>query len=45
MDEVIGEVLDLLDQYKTADNTMVIFFSDNGGGGDSDNSPFKAGKA
>ncbi len=34
MDAAIGEVLDLLDQYKIADNTIVVFFSDNGGGGE-----------
>ncbi len=46
MDEAIGEVLDLLDQYKVADNTLVIFFSDNGGsGGGADNSPLRGHKA
>ena len=37
MDAAIGRVLGLLDQYNIADNTLVIFFSDNGGGGASDN--------
>ncbi len=30
MDESIGKILDLLDALKLADNTLVIFFSDNG---------------
>jgi arylsulfatase A-like enzyme len=30
MDETIGGILDLLDAFKIADNTLVIFFSDNG---------------
>ena len=44
MDAAIGEVLDLLDEYKLADNTIVIFFSDNGGSGGADNAPLRAGK-
>ncbi len=31
MDEGIGEILDLLDRLDLADDTLVIFFSDNGG--------------
>ena len=45
MDAAIGEVLDLLDQFGLTDNTIVIFFSDNGGSGGADNSPLRAGKA
>lgn len=45
MDDAIGEVLDLLDKQGIADNTIVIFFSDNGGSGGSDNSPLRGGKA
>jgi arylsulfatase A-like enzyme len=46
MDEAIGEILDLLDQYHIADNTLVIFFSDNGGsGGSADNHPLRGHKA
>ncbi len=37
MDQAIGRVLDLLDEYQLTDNTIVIFFSDNGGSGSSDN--------
>ena len=44
MDAAIGEVLDLLDQYKLTENTIVIFFSDNGGSGGADNAPLRAGK-
>lgn len=46
MDDAIGELLDLLEKYKIADNTLVIFFSDNGGGrGTADNSPLRGHKA
>jgi arylsulfatase A len=44
MDAAIGEVLDLLDEYQLRDNTMVLFFSDNGGSGAADNSPLRGGK-
>ncbi len=46
MDEAIGEMLNLLDEYNIADNTIVIFFSDNGGSsGCSINAPLKGYKA
>lgn len=45
MDDAIGRMLKLLDQFGVADNTIVIFFSDNGGGTGSDNSPLRGGKA
>jgi len=44
MDEAIGELLDLLDAYGIADDTIVIFFSDNGGSGASDNAPLRGRK-
>jgi arylsulfatase A-like enzyme len=44
MDAAIGRLLDLLDQYQIAENTLVLFFSDNGGGGGSDNGPLRGGK-
>ncbi|RZO57824.1 MAG: N-acetylgalactosamine-6-sulfatase, partial [Limisphaerales bacterium] len=44
MDAAIGRVLELLDHYQVADNTLVIFLSDNGGGGASDNAPLRGGK-
>ena len=45
MDEAIGKMLDLLDELNIADNTIVIFFSDNGGSGRGDNSPLRGGKS
>jgi arylsulfatase A-like enzyme len=45
MDAAIGEVLDLLDEYELADNTIVVFFSDNGGSGGADNTPLRGGKS
>jgi arylsulfatase A-like enzyme len=44
MDAAIGSVLGLLDEYELADNTIVIFFSDNGGTGTSDNGPLRGSK-
>lgn len=45
MDAAIGKVLDQLDEYGIADNTIVIFFSDNGGSGSSDNGPLRGRKS
>ncbi len=45
MDAAIGQVLDLLDEYQLSDNTIVIFFSDNGGSGAADNAPLRGGKS
>jgi arylsulfatase A len=45
MDAAIGAVLDLLDELGLAQNTIVIFFSDNGGAGGADNSPLRGGKS
>jgi arylsulfatase A-like enzyme len=36
MDRSIGRVLDRLDQHGIADNTIVVFLNDNGGGGSTD---------
>ena len=44
MDAAIGEVLRLLEEYGVADDTIVIFFSDNGGSGSGDNGVFRGGK-
>jgi len=45
MDEAIGQILGLLDKHGLADNTVVIFFSDNGGSrGTADNGPLRGGK-
>jgi arylsulfatase A-like enzyme len=45
MDDAIGRLLDLLDEYEIAEDTLVIFLSDNGGGGGSDNAPLRGGKS
>lgn len=46
MDDAIGELLDLLDEHGLAQNTLVIFLSDNGGSKSvADNGPFRGGKA
>lgn len=44
MDAAIGKVLKALDEYRLADNTLVVFFSDNGGSGAADNQPLRGGK-
>lgn len=45
MDDSIGKMLDLLEEKGIADDTIVIFFSDNGGSGGADNSPLRGKKA
>ncbi len=48
MDQAIGQVLDTLDAEGIADNTLVLFFSDNGGAaysvGGANNAPLRGGK-
>lgn len=44
MDEAIGKLLERLEQKQILDNTIVIFFSDNGGSGGADNSPLRGHK-
>lgn len=44
MDASIGRMLDLLDAKGIADNTIVIFFSDNGGSGGAKNGPLRGKK-
>ncbi len=48
MDQAIGRVLDVLDREGIAENTIVLFFSDNGGAayalGGADNVPLRGGK-
>ena len=44
MDEGIGRVLAALDEKGVADNTLVWFFSDNGGGIGASNKPLRGGK-
>ena len=45
MDASIGKMLDELETKGCLDNTIVIFFSDNGGSGGADNSPLRGKKA
>ncbi len=45
MDASIGKMLDVLDEKGIADNTIVIFFSDNGGSGGADNGPLRGHKS
>ena len=45
MDKEIGQLLMMLDAYALAENTIVIFMSDNGGGGGADNEPLRGGKS
>lgn len=49
MDQAVGKVLDSLDELKIANETIVVFFSDNGGlstaeGSPTSNLPLRAGK-
>lgn len=44
MDASIGKMLDLLEEKGIADNTIVLFFSDNGGSGGADNGPLRGRK-
>ncbi len=48
MDQAVDRVLDTLDEQGIADNTIVLFFSDNGGAaysvGGADNAPLRGGK-
>lgn len=44
MDKSIGSVLDYLDDNLLTENTIVIFFSDNGGSGGADNGPLRGHK-
>lgn len=44
MDAAIGEIMSLLDSKGLTDNTLVIFFSDNGGSGGADNTPLRGSK-
>ena len=46
LDDAVGRLLDKLDELKLADNTIVIFTSDNGGFvGETSNFPYRDGKA
>ncbi len=46
LDQGVGQILDALDQAGVAENTLVLFSSDNGGvGGIGENAPFRGAKA
>ncbi len=45
MDAAIGKMIDLLAKKQILDNTIVVFFSDNGGSGGADNAPLKGHKS
>ena len=45
MDDAIGEVLALLESQGQRDNTLILFFSDNGGAGNGDNKPLRGHKS
>ncbi len=45
MDASIGKMLDVLEAKGIADNTIVIFFSDNGGSGGANNGPLRGHKS
>lgn len=45
MDKGIGDILDILEEKDLTDNTMIIFFSDNGACKEGCNLPFRDGKA
>ncbi len=45
MDDAIGDILGTLDKHNLTENTIIIFFSDNGGSGSAaDNGPLRGGK-
>ncbi|BDD10159.1 N-acetylgalactosamine-6-sulfatase [Fulvitalea axinellae] len=45
VDQAVGRIMDTLDELGIADNTMIVFFSDNGGHtAYTDNSPLRGGK-
>ncbi len=45
MDESIGEIVELIRASGQADNTLTLFFSDNGGSGNGGNAPLKGAKS
>lgn len=44
MDASIGKMMDALEEKGQLDNTIIVFFSDNGGSGGADNSPLRGKK-
>jgi len=45
MDNAIGNILQVIEDAGKDENTLIIFFSDNGGSGSSDNYPLRGGKS
>jgi len=45
MDDAVGELLDTLRDFQLEKNTLLMFFSDNGGTGPGDNQPLRGGKS
>ncbi len=45
MDASIGKIIAKLEEKSVLDNTIIVFFSDNGGSGGADNSPLRGRKA
>jgi len=45
MDNAIGNILQVIADAGKEENTLIIFFSDNGGSGSSDNYPLRGGKS
>ena len=45
LDVAIGNILKTIDDEGIRDNTLVLFFSDNGGGRAADNGDFRGGKS
>lgn len=45
MDEAIGEIMAQIQQQGQADNTLTVFFSDNGGSGNGGNAPLRGQKS
>ena len=44
MDDGIGQVMEVLEERGDLDNTIIVFFSDNGGSGGADNRPLRGKK-
>jgi len=45
LDAGVGEVLDALEESGLSENTLVVFFNDNGRGGEASNAPLRSGKS
>jgi arylsulfatase A-like enzyme len=45
MDDAIGEIIELLEKHGQREKTLILFFSDNGGAGNGNNSPLRGHKS